>query len=225
MTGKIIAAGCSFSDYLDNNRTVYGQALAELLGWQYLHQGAGSGSNWRIWRCLAQMVISGEITDQDIVIVQYTGLERREFWSQRRSPPPEQGLNVRDPGPEGGDLIRYKAWAWTWMDHSIENKFLKIYEENFVSLEYERSWFVLQHLQFQLLLREYGIRTVFIDGRHTPRPLSLIPPFEQCRWTEPLDFCADSQWDNQPGDNSHLNDAGHQRMAELLKQHIMDLGW
>lgn len=223
---KLCVFGCSYSDYLPNNRTVYGRELAQLLDREYLHHGACSGSNWRIWRELAQAVMSGQITDQDLVLVQYTGMERREFWSRFHSPTQPGESRPRDPGPEQGDLVRYKAMSWSWMDHRLEREFFKIYEENFVSLEYERSWFDIQHLQLQLLLLHYGIRTVFMDSRLVSvRPLPVIAPFDQWLWLEPQWLQLTDEYDNLPGDNSHFNDLGHRVVAGLLLDHIRALGW
>jgi hypothetical protein len=116
--------------------------------------------------------------------------------------------------------------AWTWQDHRIENQFFRLYEENFVNTDYEQQWYDIQHLQCQLLLREYGIRAIFMDCRHTPiRPLTLIEPYAQHLWIEPKWLQATDEYDYEPGDNSHFNDHGHRTVAGLLKQHILDQGW
>jgi hypothetical protein len=228
MINKLAVFGCSYSDYLPLNRVVYGEALADLLAVEYLHYGVGAGSNWRIWRSLAQSVISGEIDRDSVVLIQYTGLERREFWSSKPpGPHRDRSLQTRDIASGGGSLLRYKAMAWTWQDHRIENQFFRLYEEYFVNTDYERSWFDIQHLQCQLLLREYGIRAIFMDCRHTPiRPLALITPYDQWQWQEPCWLQETDQYDYEAGeDNSHFNDHGHRTVAGLLKQHILDQGW
>lgn len=224
---KLISAGCSFSDYLQNNRTVYGRELAGLLDRDYHHQGANAGSNWRIWRVLGTAVMQGKITPQDLITVQYTGLERREFWSSHQAQAKSHQdhlIRSREPYSEG-DLIRYKALAWTWQDHERENQFLKHYEEHHVCLDYEREWFALQHHQFQLLLKHYGIPCVFLVGRHrSEKDFDLIEPYAQWQFREPLDFQADSATWNTAKDNSHLCDHGHQQLAQYLYQHIRALG-
>jgi hypothetical protein len=218
MTRKLWVAGCSFSDYLPENRTVYGRELSELLGWEYQHEGAGAGSNWRIWRRIGAAVTRGNITDRDLVIIQYTGLERREFWSAHSKQ--STGVNT-EKYPTGGSILRYKAWAWQWQDHPAENKFFRMYEANHVNTVYEREVFDLQHLQFQLLLQHYGIACVFIDGRHTSvRPLPLISPFDQRVYMEPPQFRADDVMNYSHTDNSHLCDLGHVEFAKLLYEHV-----
>ena len=37
---KLVVAGCSFSDYMEKNDSVYGDLLAGFLGAKYLHHGA-----------------------------------------------------------------------------------------------------------------------------------------------------------------------------------------
>ncbi len=224
---KLISAGCSFSDYLQNNRTVYGKELSQLLDRNYMHQGAGAGSNWRIWRVIGQAVMQGLITDRDIVTVQYTGIERREFWSSHRAEKKSHSdfLVSRRDSYADGDLIRYKAMAWTWQDHERENEFLQLYEEHHVCVSYEQEWFDLQHYQFQLLLQQHRIPCVFIIGRHRPlEKFELIEPFSQWQFQESEDFQRDTNTWNSPADNSHLCDHGHRQLAEMLFQHIRALG-
>jgi len=226
MRNKLIVAGCSFSDYLPRNRTVYGRELALLLDRDYCHQGAGAGSNWRIWREVGTGVLNGLITTEDLVIIQYTGLERREFWTAKTARNSDLPLahDNRDPWPGGGELLRYKAMSWTWQDHNNEREFLKKYEENHCSTDYEQTWFDLQHHQFQLLLRHHRIPTVFLDARLTTvRPLPLIEPFDQWHFLEPQKFMDQRQWDYEPGDCSHLSDQGHRKFAKLLLQHCQQL--
>jgi hypothetical protein len=224
-TKKLAVFGCSFSDYLPLNQTVWGRELALLQDRQYLHHGAGAGSNWRIWRELGTGVISGKITDQDLVLVQYTRLERREFWSAKQGKR-HHGKTDRDPWPTGGDLLRYKAMSWQWQDNQIENDFFKQYEENFVNEHYERVWFDLQHTQLQLLLQSYNIRCIFLDARQTPvRPLSVTSPFDQWLWLEPEEFNRRTDIEYEPGDHTHFSDQGHRELALLLNDHIKKLGW
>jgi hypothetical protein len=213
MARQLWVAGCSFSDYLPENHTVYGRELAGLLGWEYQHEGAGAGSNWRIWRRIGSAVVSGNITDRDLVIIQYTGLERREFWSAHRN---DACINDYEQG-----MLRYKAWAWQWQGNPAENKFFRMYEANHVNTVYERNVFDLQHLQFQLLLQHYGIACVFIDGRHTSvRPLPLIAPFDQRVYMETPQFREDPSMNYSHTDNSHLCDLGHVEFAKLLYEHV-----
>ena len=227
MIRKLAVFGCSYSDYLPLNHTVYGLELSALLNSQYLHEGAGSGSNWRIWRRLGTMAVNGELTAEDAVIIQYTSVERREFWSRRRGRVETRLSYVsRDPGPESGELLRYKAMSWQWHDHRAECNFLKDYEQNFLSTQHETQLFELQHLQFQLMLNYFKLRVIFLDCRHTPlRPLQLLAPFAAWAWTEPQSLQDEVCYNYAQDDNSHLSDQGHQQLADLLYQHTAKLDW
>ena len=116
---KLVVAGCSFSDYMEKNSYTYGEQLAAFLGRKYVHEGAGSGSNWRIWRTVGNMVYNSTLDVNDILIVQYTNTERQEFWSQYSPDKPiiingKKRRPLREEGPEDGSIIRYKMKAHTF---------------------------------------------------------------------------------------------------------------
>lgn len=172
-------------------------------------------------------MIRGEITERDLVTVQYTGLERREFWSSHSAQAKKHSdflLDKREPYDQG-ELIRYKAWAWTWQDHPRENEFFKLYEEHHVSPSYEQEWFNLQHYQFQLMLKQHNIPCVFLVCRHRPsQGFTLIQPYDQWHFKETEAFQRDKNTWNTAKDNSHLCDHGHRQLAEYLYQHIQAQG-
>ena len=65
---NLLVAGCSVSDYTQVDK-VWGEYLAEDLGLNYIHEGAGCGSNWRMWRVIVDAVKTKQITPNDIVIL------------------------------------------------------------------------------------------------------------------------------------------------------------
>jgi hypothetical protein len=222
---RLIVAGCSFSDYLANNKTVYGQELATKLGCTYVHQGAGCGSNWRTWRVIGGMLLRGEITSNDLVVVQYTGMERREFWSRfTHKIATPAGRPTREPYDQGC-LIRYKSGANTWQPNPAECDFFKTYEENHVSVAYEAEWFALQHYQFQLLLKAHAIPCIFITSRIAVNEtdIDLIEPYAQSKFYEPFAFKADRQNWYSDTDSAHFCDHGHRRLADILHAHVNTL--
>jgi enterochelin esterase-like enzyme len=79
---KVIVGGCSVSDYTGPEvKKVYGEILANNINAEYIHHGAGCGSNYRIWRTITRMVMNNEIDKDDIVFIQYTDVSRQEYWS------------------------------------------------------------------------------------------------------------------------------------------------
>ena len=70
---KVIVGGCSVSDYTGAEvDRVYGEILSERLNAEYIHHGSGCGSNYRMWRKITNLIMNGEISDKDLIIMQYT---------------------------------------------------------------------------------------------------------------------------------------------------------
>jgi hypothetical protein len=115
---KLYVFGCSYSDFLPLNQTTWGHELARNLNCELVHEGRGAGSNWRMWRRCMHYLLQGEISQQDLVIIQYTGVERREFWSSHcaESSTDQQRLDttgiINRERAYDGNLIRFKAYSW-----------------------------------------------------------------------------------------------------------------
>tara|TARA_Y200000002_G_scaffold10132_1_gene8353 strand:+ start:63 stop:755 length:693 start_codon:yes stop_codon:yes gene_type:complete len=228
---KLVVAGCSFSDYLEKNNNVYGENLAAFLGRQYVHEGAGSGSNWRIWRVIGNMIYNSTLDVNDILIVQYTNNERQEFWSQY-APGKKQMVNgklrraTREPGPEDGSIIKYKSQSYTWHGEPYpkEGKFLKQYEERHVSEQFAQEQFDAHHTMFMAMLRDKKIRTIFLRSRINPN-FKLDQGHEFNSFKESDGDLMNEEYYYEPQDSSHLNDKGHLHLAKKLNKHIKELGW
>jgi len=221
MNMKVCVAGCSYSDYLPDNRVVYGELLARKLGGKYLHEGAGAGSNFRIWRRTIELIMNQTLTPNDLLIVQYTGIERREFWSVT---PPKNPINdrLRDREPcDGGSIIRYKNWAHTWQSSSEDRLFFEHYELYHSNTEYSRRLFDVNHFQFQHTLRAMQIPTVFLLSQHTPDgDVDLMSPHDAVAYRPDRDWVNDPKNWYAPDDNSHLNDQAHAELADQLAEHV-----
>ena len=53
---KVFTFGCSLSDYMWKVTKPYGQYVSEELNAEYIHEGAGCGSNERIFRKFFQVL-------------------------------------------------------------------------------------------------------------------------------------------------------------------------
>ena len=221
---KLFVAGCSFSDYTKVDK-VYGEFLAEKLGYEYVHEGAGCGSNWRIWRVITNHIMSGNLTPDDLLLIQYTGREREEFWThfdqphEAFLPRSKDHLTVIEPFKNGGHIIRYKARAAEWQRNQEECDFFDMYEKYFKSIHFENERFRTHNFMFQHMLINANINTIFVRGsRIAPlRDNELLPKF--------LNSCYTSTDDNPaynltPDDSSHLNQRGHEVFAGWLYDHI-----
>lgn len=217
---NIIVAGCSFSDYLDDNNYVYGDRLAMMLGAKYIHEGAGAGSNWRIWRRITKMILDGKLMPDDIVIIQYTGLERKEFWSSNEQ---TSTSKHRESYNNDGSLLRYKAKAHEWHKDKEAN-FLKMYEENHVSAEFCEEQFYTQHHMFQYMLKAHNVKAIFFYSRHRQQ-YPLIDHFKITVFDEGDEFRHNKDTWYSSEDNSHLCDKGHLQLAKKMLTHLKDINF
>lgn len=210
---KLFVAGCSVSDYTKVDK-VYGEYLAEALQYEYVHEAAGCGSNFRMWRRITGHIMNGNLTSDDLLVIQYTGFERREIWSRHLASlfvAPKQV--IREPYDDG-EITRFKVDSYTWQNSKSEILVHKMFQNNCLNAAFDKEIFDTQHLMFQCLLKEYNIQTIFL-GAYVPE-LKLMPPFDQnfvgCHeiWLD-INNCIDE---------GHFNDKGHQLVAEKILNKI-----
>ena len=222
---KLFVAGCSFSDFTKVSK-VYGQFLAEKLGYEYVHEGAGCGSNWRIWRTITKHVMSGNLTPDDLLVVQYTGRERQEFFSSLDKPSITYRpnsltyLKVFDT-VNNGNIIRYKAQAQDWQHNKEERDFFGLYEKYFLDAEFAREQFVTQNYLFQKMLLSNRINVIFIRSFRCPPLLEsdVLPEYLPI-FREPFFSTELHKYNLEPDDYGHMNQLGHEIFAEWLFTHI-----
>ena len=75
---KLFNAGCSIADRTHTTHC-YGDYLAQLMNYDYVHLAGGGGSNPRSIRQIVQAVTSGEATSDDMIVVQFTDVTRKEM--------------------------------------------------------------------------------------------------------------------------------------------------
>lgn len=226
---KLIVAGCSFSDSIEvdglQNKTSWGKELAKLLGYEYQHEGAGCGSNYRMWRVITSGIMAGTITSNDLVCVQYTNNDRMEFWSDtEHKEDPKKSSYERY--PQGGSLIRFKDGAWSWHgQYPNERKFFFTYETHFCNPTYNDHMFTVYHEMFQCLLKEHRIPTIFCYTRYKyfNQDIKLKYPFKSWAFREDGDKINDTRFWASPNDGAHLSDVGHRDFALQVYNHLQPL--
>lgn len=224
---KIFVAGCSFSDWSQVEYN-YGEYLGEMLNKPVEFETSGCGSNYRIWRKLVPAIINKRITERDLLIIQYTTVERKEFWTSFTSPHaadyenhghPTKGSSMREKY-EQGETIKYKVHAHTWQPNSEEKDFFKLYEDNFLYIPFEIEMFNIYHTMFKALLHEHKIPTIFLrthysydlhDLKEVTSPFQYYLNVQDIQIPE-LCFEKDTC--------SHLTAEGHKKLAETLAQFI-----
>lgn len=223
---KIFVAGCSFSDWAQVEYN-YGEYLGKILNKPVDLYTSGCGSNYRMWRKLVPAITSKALTENDLLIVQYTSVERREFWTSFESSVlgdygnnghPIKGSSMREKYGEG-EVIKFKTNAHIWQNVSEEKSFFKAYEENFLYVPYEVELFSTYHTMFKALLYQYKIPTIFLHTTYTYDIglRDLIPPFQyylDVRSLQIPDLCFEKNT------CSHLTAEGHQKLANVLADYI-----
>jgi len=238
--GNLLVAGCSVSDYTKVDK-VWGEYLAEELNLNYIHEGAGCGSNWRMWRVIVDAVKSKRITPEDRIFVQYTETTRREFWSpysNKRQPlwnsndksfindtykvkNPQDGTTKVD-----GVLIRYKIDSYLHHHAPADIALLKSYNKH-VNPPFEKELFLQQHSMFQCFMKQNGFNNVYfinvggygfelLDEWDDYRPIT--EPFYKDNFKH-VKNAFDPPW-HLPLDLGHLSEEGHANLAKELVRHF-----
>lgn len=176
---KLFVAGCSVSDYSQVDE-VYGEILAKKLNVEYVHEGSVCGSNWRIWRKIVNYIINNNLTPDDLLVVQYTTTERKEFWSFNEKDEVGGKIKMRERynNPLGGDIIKFKSWMYKYQEFKNEGQLFEILENQFTNPYFDMDVFQTQHLMFQTLLKDYNIPTIFFGFYLDQNTIKLIPHFE-----------------------------------------------
>lgn len=226
---RLIVAGCSFSDYCQVEKN-YAEYLAEHL--QLVHVPgftSGLGSNHRIFRTITSGIRNNTITNKDLLVIQYTELLRKEFWSYFTQPlerggNQEKGSYNREPYGEG-QIIKYKLDAYSWQNIEEERQLFKLLTDNFTSLEYEKENFENLHLALLTLLNKMKIRTVFVESGYLYRPLNMYDSVfcSKVSVNPPLNTPDFIEYCLSDNDCTHLSNLGHRKLAEILLKHINSL--
>lgn len=227
---KLFVAGCSVSDYTKVSK-VYGEFLAEKLGCEYVHAAAGCGSNWRIWRTITRHIMNGNLTKDDLLLVQYTGREREEFWTSFAPSPDEMMPNTLEhlcvtDKTQTGHIIRYKAGAGQWQHNPEEKSFFAQYEKYFLDITFEQERFVTHNFMFQNMLKQHQIKTVFVRTIRSPpgNRSDFIPEYLPYVFSDsPIPVAIHRQNDLSLTDTTHMSQKGHEVFAGWLYDHINKL--
>jgi len=211
---KLVVAGCSVSDYTFVDK-VWGEYVAKHLELEYMHLAAGGGSNSRMWRLLTTHIRNGTITSDDTVLVQYTTLERTEFWSALID-----DCHIRD-SYTNGSVLRFKFDSHTWYS-GIESKLMKMYEQ-FIDIEFEQEKFINNHIAFQCLAKEYNIHNLYFvkvgkygfNGEDHPTISKYKDNFLN------YNNIFDNKKYHLKGDPGHLSTKGHTILADSVIK-VMD---
>lgn len=169
---KVFVFGCSFSDYLKNITSVYGQIIADKLRVEYIHNGCGCGSNGRIFRLFTNYVRNNIIDSNSLVIIQFTELSRHEIWFRYIDNKDDfiyyNGIPSVDKTNDGGGYYRYKWDSYQWHSNKKLSSIMKDKTDYCFSDEYyfekwkNEEYYIIQTLllkkiPFIILNGDYNI--------------------------------------------------------------------
>ena len=161
MVRTVWTYGCSVSacsNWECNSREeVYSKFLADKLKGKHKNYAIGCGSNSRIFRLIFNHIAEGMITPDDIVTVQYTTAERKEFFSKHIYPEDILREDYKD-----GQLFNFKVDHYG--RHKDEIEAFKLYENNCLSREYEIEILRGNHAALIALAKYKNINLIFIDA-------------------------------------------------------------
>lgn len=220
---KLFLVGCSVSDNLPTEQ-VYGNLLANKLGYEYVHMAMGIGSNYRMWRYATKAISEKKLTPDDLLVVQYSGVERTEFWSDFERNRPVEHADISEIYPSGGTILKYKWDSHEWQDHNLQKNFFKMYQERFLNPVFEEEKFRVHNYNFQCMLAYNNIPTLFFKSRalcSNIEKFEVIPKFLPYVYQETHENRIDKSIVVDPvTDYFHYNEEGHRRMADYLYNHI-----
>lgn len=234
---NLVVSGCSFSDYTEV-KNVWGNYTANNLDIDYLHLAGGIGGNSRSLRIITQKIIKGEITANDIVLIQVTEPIRTELPSPTLEIT-EQGKAYRqrvevDDTYENQILhydylhdntsivTRWKMDSSQWQGTDADVRLHEEYQRN-VSDAFGKEITVNSLYQLYALCTMYGINFVILWG-----PLCNEKYFKQY-WREngitvefPYELDFFKIW--EPGKNYYDEDNYKYRLSPTDITHLSELG-
>lgn len=162
MINKVHTYGCSVSSYFSTSKT-YTDYLTDKLYSNGINHSMTCGSNDRSMRLVNKHILNREITEHDLILFQYTSSERKEFWSRHKAfiEPTHKNDIFRESFLDG-ELFHYKIGVYG--DVTIEQKFTKLYEDNFVDPLYDAEHMRGRHAGLVSLCDIKRIPIIFLVG-------------------------------------------------------------
>jgi hypothetical protein len=222
---KLIVAGCSVSDYTQV-KLPYGEILFKTANKfsSYVHNAAGCGSNYRIMRTVTNQIMNGDITSDDLLIVQWTTYERDEIASAFNNPDAKiknraggRDIVLRDYFAQDIDIVRFKSRAQDFFHLSdIEKEYVKLKEEWFTHVDFERERFNSYAYMFQQMLLQKNIKVVFFKFFDYAQEFQPVTELSHLLF----EYRPDPSLYLAPDDPGHLNQKGHTIVATELQKFL-----
>jgi hypothetical protein len=215
MANKLIVCGCSYSDRTFVDRC-YGDYLSEMLDKQYVHLAKKGASNDRAWRKATEMILRGQIDSDDILLVQYTDLNRREF--------PSNNLKSAHVGTEVVESMSdmhksyavsdYKIDSYTWMDDAYDAELHQAYQNCSTYTGFDEDYARFRHSQFEALCKLHGITLVVLVVRYICYQHDSFVQFLES--SDNIYTISEKQFTELHGDNRKDYELGYAKARQYL---------
>ena len=210
---KLIVGGCSFSSSVNIQLEESWPALvAKQLNCDLLDEAAIAGSNYRIWRKIVNYIVQGDVTKDDILIIQYTEAHRTELYSPIiRTLEHNDQHSPAEPYHDG--FIVKNKWGLETTGIGDERK-IGLLTRKFSCDEFDYERFRIEHIMFQGYLKSLDFeRVYFLRGGNYSLNLTDITQY-------PIIDCSDTLEHHLPNDTHHMNARGHEIAAKRVLNSI-----
>tara|TARA_B100000902_G_scaffold32408_1_gene38794 strand:+ start:5662 stop:6333 length:672 start_codon:yes stop_codon:yes gene_type:complete len=218
---KLCVSGCSFSNYARNHKVTktYGELVAQHYNREYIHNAVDAGSNDRIWRTTTNMILDGELTPQDVIIIQYTIKDRQEFWSPNTK---INDNNLQELWKDDGSIFRYTAQA----EHKVgKEKMLVDTINRFSNWKFNEEVFRVRHNHFMAFLQVKGFEHAYFlkAGMYGPyfEDKDMLIPYFKKKIINGSDLLDKEEYRSDAG---HMNQEGHENAARRINRLLKKKG-
>jgi hypothetical protein len=203
---KIAVGGCSFSDRRYNIKP-WGEQVAEHYNAEYIHEAASAGSNYRMWRTLTTHIMNNVLSTGDVIVLQYTLIDRREAWT------PEIHINyelehISEPY-DSGTIVRLTPHFDQFAKSRQERKLAECHNY-FSNHQYNLDCFWSQHFMFSQMCQQRKIHLRYLNTTYDVD--NRVIDIDGTNLLNNPSHCLDS---------SHLNQLGHDLTAQLVIPHLI----
>jgi|14BtaG_2_1085337.scaffolds.fasta_scaffold02349_4 hypothetical protein len=228
----VITFGCSFSDYMYDAETIYGEVVAKRLNAKYLHHGVGGGSNHRMWRVFFDYARKGLLNENTLVTVQWTDLIRKEilsgipvdYWLDLDIKEASRNQNSYDKeyGSDdvvthnGGTLFKFKLESHKWhTDFPEVQKYMELTEKNFVSEKWSHELYNNYNFSIKEYCKHNNIPLVFIRNINYNAYQKNDSYFNEI---ESSTIHSENPITDKDGklDLAHMNTEGHEKLGKKI---------
>ena len=218
---KVFTFGCSFSDYMYKVDKPYGHCVAEQLNSEYVHEGAGCGSNSRIFRKFFSYLRNGDINKETLTTFQFTEISRDELWFynilENDNVSYHGGVPMIEEYKTGG-IFKYKWDSYKWNNEENLSKIMKDKTDYCINEDFDLENIIysiievckFKKIPFVMINGSYNDYENFIDDSDL-----IVVDYNDIQQKYPTIFGYPKKRQSSY-DYSHLSQKGHTELAKKI---------